>query len=182
MATLISYAGATWWGSADYEPATMLADRSSITSWSPAANEGWVSMALAAPATVTSYIITAGTENDAFDWLTLSGSNDGNNWTLLDRFDRTEPLEPGASVTRAIDSPAEYLYYGMYVAHLDLSWVFVAGLDLYEGAGPPQEGPAEVLSLIPYTGAVWYGPPGNVLGDRSPGTVWTPGDPKRGSR
>ena len=107
--------------------------------------------------TATGYEIVTANDNAQYNgrnpksW-TLSGSNDGENWTVIDAVEADTVLQDVnfTPFTFAIDAPAEYTYYKFEVSELVNGTVFqMSGLNLLTGAVTPSAAPAEEVVETP---------------------------------
>jgi hypothetical protein len=94
---------------------------------------GTLTVKLFSPATVVAYTVYAfpNLRNTDLSW-TISGSNDGSNWTTIDtgsgeKFDQFTPSDK----TFQIDSPGSYLYYKAVTPISDMS-SYIVKIELCE--------------------------------------------------
>ncbi|MFY1699773.1 ThuA domain-containing protein [Solwaraspora sp. WMMA2101] len=99
------------------ETASHAFDRATGTKWLTRSPTGWLAGELAEPTVVNRYALTSANDfpgRDPRDW-TLQGSNDGENWTDLDR--RTGQSFPQRFLTRqfAFDNTDPYRHYRLNI-------------------------------------------------------------------
>lgn len=101
------------------ESAAKAADDEPGTKWLAFQSSGWLQYQLAEAGKVTAYSLTSGNdhpERDPRDW-TLSGSNDGGNWTVLDRRKNQSWAdgERGFTKTFKVAADASFLHYRLEI-------------------------------------------------------------------
>ncbi|NMO49927.1 ATP-binding protein [Actinoplanes sp. TBRC 11911] len=147
------------------EVAVNLKDIDSSTKWLTFSTTGWVTYQLAAPVKVVKYSLTSANDapgRDPKDF-TIQGSNDGSQWTDLDR--RTGQSFGGRFATNnySFTNTAAYSYYRLNVtANSGDSLIQLADWDISDGSNvrPPStpmisvvgSGPTEGSNMLPDAG------------------------------
>ena len=128
-----------------------LIDNNSGTKWLAFTATGWAAFRLTTPTAVNSYALTSANDfagRDPRDW-TLQGSQDGQNWTDLDR--RTGQTFPERFQTRKFDftNTTVYAHYRLNItANSGDPIIQLADLRLFAGDAEPPQPPAVQQSVV----------------------------------
>ncbi|HEY3545662.1 MAG TPA: GH92 family glycosyl hydrolase [Propionicimonas sp.] len=139
------------------ETAVKLADGNPSTKWLAFSTTGWVAYRLAQPATVVKYSLTSGNDapgRDPKDF-TVQGSNDGTQWTDLDRRTGQSFSGRGATNVYSFTNTAPYGYYRLNItANSGDSIVQLADWDISDGSNvrPPATPMVTAVGSGPATG------------------------------